>query len=258
MYLEEDIGPEYDTRSRRSQRSRRTKSNDIDDVRSRRTKSNDIDDVEIVCNEPEDPQFDDDYFTVNTYGTRPNRKGRDPTMYAPGQEDLPDPDDEVQNSGRSARSARTRKYKEDPPLRPKRDPTMYFNGADEASGRPKRDPTMYVDDQEEPSEYFEGQRDPTMYAEGESYSHNSFGKGGPHDTESEYDQFGFRSGGVASEHDHAARDPTFYSNDDASFQTRERGESGGVESHINVSYYDEESYRSEKSKKKKSKKSSRK
>lgn len=223
--------------------------------RSRRTRhTNGIDDVQIILSEPQDPKFEDDYFTINTYGTRPNRKSRDPTMYIPGQERLPDPDNDVfmiQDGGGSAR------YKEDPPLKPKRDPTMYFDGgcdvSENPSFKPKRDPTMYVDDQDpkrdptmyiddqDPSVYMDGKQDRSMAGRESAYSIDPFGRG---DLNDEYDQFGFRSE-EKNEYEYAGRDPTYYS----SYQTREAGKSAGVESHINVSYYeDDESFRTKEAK----------
>lgn len=64
---------------------------------------------------------EDDSFTINTRGTkqssRRTRQGRDPTMYIPGQEDKPDPDTDVLMIEDGSR-----RYLEDPPLKPKRDP----------------------------------------------------------------------------------------------------------------------------------------
>jgi len=219
--------------------------------RSRRTRqSNEMDDVQIILSEPQDPKFEDDYFTVNTYGTRPKKKSRDPTMYIPGQKGLPDPAENdvlmIQDVGN---------YKEDPSQKPKRDPTMYFDGEYDASEhpslRPKRDPTMYVDDQD-PSVYTQ---DRSMAGRESAYSIDPFGKDGLND---EYDQFGFRSE-ENDDYEHAGRDPTYYS----SYRTREAGKSAGVESHINVSYYEEdESFQTKEAKSigtsKKSKKKSKK
>jgi len=220
MHTEEDKSRGRESRLHRSPPSHR---------------SNGITDVQIVLNNPQDPKFGDDYFTVNTYGTRPNRKRRDPTMYIPGEDHLPDPDTDtlmIQDGGDGAR------YMEDPPLKPKRDPTMYFDegyDASEASSRPKRDPTMYVD----------GQQDPSMYGDGESsYCIDPYGSE-VNGEESEYDQFGFRSSEQFrseenTEHTNAGRDPTYYTeHEEMSFQTRDAKKSGGVESHIDVSFYEE-------------------
>jgi len=110
-----------------------------------------------------------DSFTINTRGTK-QRVSRDPTMYIPGQEGKPDPDtDDVLMITNG--DASSRRYYEDPPLRPKRDPTMYVEGdyaSEDPPLKPKRDPTMYVDGGSEPSMYFEGGREPSMYVEGGS------------------------------------------------------------------------------------------
>jgi len=157
------------------------------------------DEVQIVLTEPQDPKFDDDSFTINTYSTSKKSKmskrgseksktsksktGRDPTFYVPGQEDKPDPDSTsiLMIEGGDDASGR-RYYAEDPPLRPKRDPTMYGDqgmrdptmytdghySSEDPPLKPKRDPTMYVEGQEDPSVYHEGQEDPSMYREGQS------------------------------------------------------------------------------------------
>eukprot|EP00571_Detonula_confervacea_P012358 CAMPEP_0172303322 /NCGR_PEP_ID=MMETSP1058-20130122/4864_1 /TAXON_ID=83371 /ORGANISM="Detonula confervacea, Strain CCMP 353" /LENGTH=477 /DNA_ID=CAMNT_0013014077 /DNA_START=29 /DNA_END=1458 /DNA_ORIENTATION=+ len=114
----------YDGRSRASGYDRNRGMDDksrASGYTSRRSQRTNEDCVQIVLAEPMDPKFDDDSFTVNTYGTK-QKQGRDPTMYIPGQENRPDPD-----SGRSinSRSISSRRYLEDPPLKPKRDPTMY-------------------------------------------------------------------------------------------------------------------------------------
>lgn len=220
--------------------------------RSRCTRqSNEIDDVQIILSDPQDPKFGDDYFTVNTYGTRPNKKGRDPTMYIPGREFLPDPSDNdvlmiQDNAGTTNPKA-------------KRDPTMYFDG--EANERPKRDPTMYVDDplrpKRDPTMYVDNQ-DPSVYTQDRSIAgRESAHSIDPYATDrlnDEYDQFGFRSE-ENDDYEYAGRDPTYYS----SYRTREAGKSAGVESHINVSYYEEdESFRTKEAKSTASSKKSRK
>ncbi|KAL7542893.1 hypothetical protein ACHAXR_012194 [Thalassiosira sp. AJA248-18] len=137
-------------------------------------------DVQMALALPNDPKFDPndskfdggsyavntaEPFTVNTYGTKP---GKDPTFYDPGQADRPDPDSSVLRieDGTSSR----RYYTEDPPLKPKRDPTMYVGGQYSAGDpplKPQRDPTMYVEGQLDPTTFVEGQRDPTMFVEGQ-------------------------------------------------------------------------------------------
>ena len=51
------------------------------------------------------------------------KTSRDPTMYIPGQEGRPDPIDFHGSNDRSGRM-----YSEEPPLKPKREPTMYVDG----------------------------------------------------------------------------------------------------------------------------------
>mmetsp|Transcript_5616 Transcript_5616/g.12239 ORF Transcript_5616/g.12239 Transcript_5616/m.12239 type:complete len:700 (+) Transcript_5616:209-2308(+) len=200
----------------RSRRSRRDRDRGEDDD----------DDVQIVLAEPQDPQFDDDVFTINTYGTSKNRNrpGRDPTSYVPGQEDRPDPDSGGGGGGGDLLmikdGASSRRYYEDPPLKPKRDPTMYGGGGggggnyddyatEDPPLKPKRDPTMYVDGRQDASVYggsaadysarsSGNPRDPTMYMEGgasvEGYSVDPYGMGGViDDDEEEYDEYGFKS-----------------------------------------------------------------
>jgi hypothetical protein len=163
-------------RDRRSRRNRHNEDSEEDDG-----------DVQIVLAEPQDPQFHDDSFTVNTYGTRASKKpGKDPTMYVPGQEDKPDPDSDILMLTDGADASGRRYYVEDPPLKPKRDPTMYVQGghgdysAEDPPLKAKRDPTMYVDGDMDPSVYgVDGQRDPTMYVDGDQASVEAFSIGGP-------------------------------------------------------------------------------
>ncbi len=73
------------------------------------------------------------------------KQGRDPTIYIPGQEDRPDPDSEKSWFSDVIISCR---YCEDPPLKPKREPTMYFDGKrsnKDPSLMPMHDPTVYID-----------------------------------------------------------------------------------------------------------------
>lgn len=127
----------------------------------------------VPVGEPQNSQYDDGSFTINTYPSKSKRKpkkqaritngsvasgkrsvantrvGRDPTMFIPGQEDKPDPEANLTlmiTNGESDSSSR-RYYEEDPPVKPKRDPTMYINGEymEDPPVKPKRDPTMYGD-----------------------------------------------------------------------------------------------------------------
>ncbi|KAL7530204.1 hypothetical protein ACHAWF_003282 [Thalassiosira exigua] len=242
------------SRSRRhDSRSRRTRRAKYDEDYSRRRDEyshRDGDgDLQIVLSHPQDPKFDEDNFTINTYGTRPKARtnmGRDPTMYIPGQEDKPDPEANIlaieagpSNPGPGNR----RYYTEDPDddARPKREPTMYIDGQSIGGRslesempsvlppRSQRDPSMYVDED-----------GPSMYGGAsarDAYNSNKDGEAslggmqsvdpfgmGDIDEEEEYDQFGFRSsvppyaegqtGGVA-------RDPSHFDEDTESFRTRE-------------------------------------
>ncbi len=112
--------------------------------------------------EDESFRFPDDTFTVDaskctrgtksTYGTK-HKQGRDPTMYIPGQEDKPDPDYE---SSWFSESNGSHRYDEDPPLKHKREPTMYIDGKrfdEDPSLMPMREPTMYIDGRRETDIY---------------------------------------------------------------------------------------------------------
>ena len=173
-------------------------------------------------------------------------------MYIPGQEGLPDPSENHVLMIQDDVGTTNHKAKRDPTMYfddgPKRDPTMYV---DDQNERPKRDPTMYVDNSQDPSVYTQ---DRSMAGRESAHSIDPYATDGLND---EYDQFGFRSE-EKDEYEYAGRDPTYYS----SYQTREAGKSAGVESHINVSYYEEdESFRTKEAKStassKKSKKKSR-
>jgi len=223
--------------------------------RSRRTNANEDGSVLIECSEPQYPKFDDDSFTVNTYGTK--KTSRDPTMYIPGQEGRPDPSSSVY-SGSNRRDpsssvysgASRRYYSEDPPLKPKRDPTMYQEGqhsSEEPPSKPKRDPTMYVDGQQDDSIYTEDASGMESYGISRGKDVSTLGYESNPDPyvmegieeESEYDQYGFRNSDIntdymASETDaeftRESRDPSFYAAPDGgevrSFRTQERSISG--------------------------------
>ena len=179
---------------------------------------------------------DDDSYTLNSYGDRTRRYNsrprRDPTMYIPGQDELPDPDSDVlmltDNSSRSGGSS-TRRYYEDPPLKPKRDPTMYMDGLPEqysvaSSYKSQRDPTMYIMDglpeQYSVASSYKSQRDPTMYVDEkeskieEVYTEDRGGIASTDDHQESYDQFGFKKSYMPDYVDASSRG-------DASFMTEE-------------------------------------
>eukprot|EP00571_Detonula_confervacea_P016302 CAMPEP_0172300564 /NCGR_PEP_ID=MMETSP1058-20130122/2629_1 /TAXON_ID=83371 /ORGANISM="Detonula confervacea, Strain CCMP 353" /LENGTH=628 /DNA_ID=CAMNT_0013010383 /DNA_START=61 /DNA_END=1947 /DNA_ORIENTATION=+ len=215
---------------------------------------------QIVLTGQQEPTADEDSFTINTYGTKgkKQRQARDPTMYMPGQEDRPDPASSVRSIG----SRSSRRYLEDPPLKPKRDPTMYVEGhygAEDPPLKPKRDPTMYV----------EGQLDPSIYGEEASVGTFSVGRGkegsvgygsdpygmGGIEEDDEYDQYGFShseldaeymTSETNAEHVRGRRDPSYY--DDPSEVVSVRTQDPSVSG---------KSGRSKQSKSKKSKTSSR-
>jgi len=172
----------FDDRSRESRRSRKmlaiedgSRASGYTSRRSGHSRA-----IELATPEEEDEsfRFPDDAFTVeaskctrgtkSTYGTK-HRQGRDPTMYIPGQEDKPDPQTLMITQGRDptmyipgqedkpepdyesswfSESNGSRRHHEDPPLKPKREPTMYLDGKrfdEDPSLMPMREPTMYVD-----------------------------------------------------------------------------------------------------------------
>jgi len=182
-------------------------------------------------------------------------QGRDPTMYVPGQEDRPDPESTILaiENGEPGRTY----YAEDPPVKPKRDPSVYVEGnyaLEDPPLKPKRDPTMYVEGRadasvytmgkEDPSVYSENRRDPTMYVDEASAAESAafsavraqrdptmyvdgagsadpYEMGGIANSEAGYDQFGFRHADEADEeYARGAREPSNYAEED-SFQTRE-------------------------------------
>jgi hypothetical protein len=172
----------FDDRSRESRRSRKMLAIEDGSRASGYTSRRSGHSRAIVLATPEDEdesfRFPDDAFTVeaskctrgtkSTYGTK-HRQGRDPTMYIPGQEDKPDPQTLMITQGRDptmyipgqedkpepdnenswfSESNGSRRYYEDPPLKPKREPTMYLDGKrfdEDPSLMPMREPTMYVD-----------------------------------------------------------------------------------------------------------------
>ena len=88
-----------------------------------------------------------------TRSRRLKRQGRDPSVFIPGQDDKPDPEtaDDVSSH---------RYYEEDPPVKPKRDPSIY-GGDSVHRNRSASSPSFKP--QREPTEYFENQRESTMY-----------------------------------------------------------------------------------------------
>merc|ERR1712194_160273 len=152
--------------------------------------------LEDETREPQIP-FDDGSIDFSAYGKLSSaqngqtKPGRDPTFYVLGEEDKPDPGlDKDAGGDVGSRQYLEERYLEDPPLKPKRDPTMYGGstvyGEDSMYGedpplRPKHDPTMYrggpiydefgkdsaadppLKPQREPTVYFDEQHDPTMY-----------------------------------------------------------------------------------------------
>jgi hypothetical protein len=141
---------------------------------------------EIVLENPEDVKFHDSSFSINTYGTK-HKQGRDPTMYIPGQEDKPDPQtlmitqgrdptmyipgqedkrDPDSESGWFSDGDGSRRYHEDPPLKPKREPTMYIDGHREVDMYSFDDSTVEEVDNEYrgvAKRYEKATRDPTFY-----------------------------------------------------------------------------------------------
>merc|ERR1712127_253051 len=133
-------------------------------------------------------------------------------MYIPGQEDRPDPVSSAENGESSGRY-----YQEDPPLKPKRDPTMYVDGQQDASMygeeeyysedpplKPKRDPTMYMNGQQDASMYVDGElTDEYNVGRGTSvggYSGDPYGTGKIIDEEEEYDPYGFKQSEVDADY----------------------------------------------------------
>ena len=156
----------FDDRSRDSRRSRKMLA--IEDgsrasgYASRRSGPSRAIVLATLEEEDESFRFPDDTFTVDaskctrgtksTYGTK-HKQGRDPTMYIPGQEDKPDPDYE---SSWFSESNGSHRYDEDPPLKHKREPTMYIDGKrfdEDPSLMPMREPTMYIDGRRETDIY---------------------------------------------------------------------------------------------------------
>ena len=166
----------FDDRSRDSRRSRKMLAIEDGSRASGYTSRRSGHSRAIVMATPEEEEesfrFPDDTFTVDaskctrgtksTYGTK-HRQGRDPTMYIPGQEDKRDPDSE---SGWFSDGDGSRRYHEDPPLKPKREPTMYFDGHREVDMYSFDDSTVEEVDNEYrgvAKRYEKATRDPTFY-----------------------------------------------------------------------------------------------
>jgi hypothetical protein len=87
--------------------------------------------LELVIAHAEDPSFGDE-FTLDTYKTAKKRRP-DPSIYNPNAIDPDAIDDRnmlmLTNGEDPAGVGGHRRYMEDPPLKPKRDPTMYVDGS---------------------------------------------------------------------------------------------------------------------------------
>jgi hypothetical protein len=106
----------------------------------------------IVLATPEDRPLFDESFTIDSHNSTKYKISRDPTLYIPGREDKPDPFCESgwYDGGNS------REYYDDPPLKLKREPTMYVDGISyngELPSKLGRDPTMYIDGNREADIY---------------------------------------------------------------------------------------------------------
>ena len=146
-------------------------------------KSRSADGAASTMKKPKDEPYGKSSGTSKKSKATKTRVAKDPTMYVPGQDQKPDPDSGKHHSS-SLKS--NRKYNEDPPLKPKKDPTMWVDGQRDPSAyfdtkssnrymedpplKPKRDPTQYLDGQgREPRVSFRDEassvgRDPTMYS----------------------------------------------------------------------------------------------
>ena len=82
---------------------------------------------QVVCSNPQYPSFDDNSFSINTYSTN-RRKARDPTVFIPSQDSKPDPGTTSHRGNTHDGENSRRHYSKEPPLKPKRDPTMYVDG----------------------------------------------------------------------------------------------------------------------------------
>ncbi len=170
--------------SRRSRRPRKRRNDDNSEFPS------------ISLSKPQDPKFDADAFTVNTYKTA-KRNAQDPPMNAltmPGYEPdytKPDPDGETAGSLLLLTNGddNTRRYAEDPNTKPKLEPepTLYIEAAPlERSQRSRR--SGRSSRSESPSIFgpsVAGTVDPSVESEGGSNEVED-------DNEDEYDQYGFR------------------------------------------------------------------
>lgn len=170
--------------SRRSRRPRKRRNDDNSEFPS------------ISLSKPQDPKFDADAFTVNTYKTA-KRNAQDPPMNAltmPGYEPdytKPDPDGETAGSLLLLTNGddNTRRYAEDPNTKPKLEPepTLYIEAAPlERSQRSRR--SGRSSRSESPSIFgpsVAGTVDPSVESEGGSNEVEE-------DNEDEYDQYGFR------------------------------------------------------------------
>jgi hypothetical protein len=116
------------------------------------------------CEDPleEEQSFHDSFITINSYKHRPSR---DRTMYIPGQEGRPDPDS-LSTFRSLGNNGSRRYYSEEPPSKPKREPTMYVDGKAMSQFPPPpmmSDPSMYVDEQRNTVMYDDVYSDEEVY-----------------------------------------------------------------------------------------------
>ena len=164
-----------------------------------------------------------------------DRSRPDPSVYHP-HGNRPDPDGGkvlMLTNGDDPTVASSRRWMEDPPLRPKRDPTMYVDGVGD-------EPSMVFDqyNAEQPdgevkhmSSMYMGEADVGYVSEqpdGKESRERSMYMGGP-DEESQYDQYGFKQSiymgsSNGAEYARGRRDPSYYvpnQDFDQSFRTEE-------------------------------------
>jgi hypothetical protein len=205
-------------RSSRTGRSRRSSSRSRYSRSSRHTKKSKGENsgMMLTLGHAEDPAFGDE-FTVDTYKTAKKRKP-DPSIYNPN---AIDPDGGISGvlmltNGEDPDTSigGHRRYMEDPPLQPKREPTMYVDG------QIGEDASLYS------TKYGQGSiGSAARYAEAQSEA-DPFGDY-PAKQQSMY--MGSASGG---EFQRGAKDPSFYvpGASDRSFQTQEPSVAGKSES----------------------------
>jgi hypothetical protein len=189
-----------DRRRRRPSRYNEARSalrSSFTDVTGRKCRNDDNSEFpSISLSKPQDPKFDADAFTVNTYKTA-KRNAQDPPMNAltmPGYEPdytKPDPDGEMAGSLLLLTNGgdNTRRYAEEPNTKPKLEPepTLLIEAAPlERSQRSRR--SGRSSRSESPSIFgpsIAGTVDPSVESEGGSNEVEE-------DNEDKYDQYGFR------------------------------------------------------------------